>query len=233
MGVIKYDDSYIGNKYNFLTVLGFEYDKYGNRCFRCICDCGKIVLETPRYLISGHVKSCGCKQRELLRDEFIVHGGCTHGKPERLYRVYRGMIARCYDTSNENYMNYGGRGIEICEEWRNDYATFREWAFAHGYDEKKDRKEQSIDRIDNNGNYEPNNCRWATMKVQRQNQRPHKEHKKRATIIINGVEYPKKDVCAEYGVSVETFDYRVKHKGMSIVDALTSPKIASGRPKVV
>lgn len=229
MGVIKYDDSYIGNKYNFLTVLGFEYDKYGNRCFRCICDCGKIVLETPKYLISGHVKSCGCKQRGLLRDEFIVHGGCSHGKRERLYTVYRGMIERCYNQNNKNYINYGGRGIVVCQEWKENYGAFRKWALANGYDEKKSRKEQSLERNNNNGNYGPDNCRWATAKEQCANRRPHKEHKKRSMIIINGIKRPKREVCKEYGISVETFDYRTKKKGMDVLEALTCPLISQGR----
>lgn len=232
MGVIKYDESYIGNKYNFLTVIGYEYDRYGNRCFKCRCDCGNEVLETPKYLIDGVVKSCGCMQKELLREDFIVHGGCAFGKPERLYRVFRGMIERCCNPNHPSYVNYGGRGITVCSEWRNDYQAFRKWAVENGYDETKSRKEQSIDRIDNNKGYEPNNCRWATAKVQRNNQRPHKERKKRAMITFNGQERPKRDVCKEFGISVETFNYRVKN-GMSIHDALTQPMNSSGRPRKI
>lgn len=231
MGVIKYDDSYIGNKYNFLTIIGFEYDRYGNRCFRCICDCGNEVLETPKYLISGHVKSCGCMRNELLRDDFLLHGGCSYGNPERLYKVYRGMIERCCNPNNHNYMNYGGRGIAVCQEWKENYELFRKWALENGYDEKKSRKEQSLERNNNNGNYEPSNCRWATAKEQRRNQRPHKEHKKRSMININGIERPKREMCKEYGIAVETFDYRVKKKGMGVLEALTCPLISQGRPR--
>lgn len=233
MGIIKYDETYIGNKYNFLTVIGYEYDKYGNRCFKCRCDCGKVVLETPKYLINGNVKSCGCMQKMLLREEFIVHGGCSYGKPERLYKVYIGMIERCYNPRNQSYVNYGSRGIRVCQEWRDNYSTFKKWAIANGYDARKTRKEQSIDRINNNGNYEPNNCRWATAKEQRANQRPRKEYKKNAMIIVNGTECSKREVCAEYGVSVEMFDYRTKHKGMIVIEALTTPKMNVGRPRSI
>ena len=236
MGVLKYDETYIGNTYNFLTVIGYAYDKYGNRCFKCKCVCENEVLGTPKYVIDGVVKSCGCMQKELLRKDFIVHGGCSYGKPERLYRVYRGMIERCYNPNNRNYMNYGGRGIEVCQEWKKDYSVFREWALLNGYDETKPKKEQSIDRKNNDGNYEPSNCRWATAKEQRANQRPHKPHKihkKNAMITINGIERPKRDVCAEHRVSVEMFDYRVKHKGMSVIEALTTPKMIIGRPRAI
>jgi len=235
MGVIKYDETYIGNTYNFLTVIGYAYDKYGNRCFKCKCVCGNEVLGIPKYVINGVVKSCGCKQKELLREAAVIHGGCSYGKPERLYVVYRGMLERCYNPNHPHYVDWGGRGITVCDEWRDDYLAFKAWAISAGYDEAKSKKEQSIDRKNNNGNYEPGNCRWATAKEQRANQRPHKQHKahrKRAMITVNGIERPKRDVCAEYGISAETFDYRVKHMGMSVIEALTTPKMSVGRPNV-
>lgn len=231
MGVLKYDESYLGNKYNFLTVIGYEYDRYGNRCFKCRCDCGNEVLETPKYLIDGVIKSCGCKQKELLRQDAMIHGACSYGRPERLYRIYRSMIERCYNRNNVSYGNYGGRGITVCKEWKENYSAFKTWAIENGYKETKSRKEQSIDRIDNDKGYEPSNCRWTTMKVQRNNQRPRKEYKKRAMIIYKGQKRPKRDVCKEFGISVETFDYRVKKKGMDVYDALTLPLISHGRPK--
>lgn len=236
MGVLKYDETYIGNIYNFLTVMGYAYDKYGNRCFKCKCVCENEVLGTPKYVIDGIVKSCGCKQKELLREAAVIHGGCSYGNPERLYMIYRGMLERCYNPNNPHYADWGGRGIKVCDEWRKDYSAFRKWAISTGYNEAKPRKEQSIDRKNNDGNYEPSNCRWATAKEQRANQRshkPHKVHKRNAMIIVNGIKRPKRDVCAEYGVSVETFNYRVKHKGMDVIEALTTPKMTIGRPSAV
>lgn len=225
MGTLKYDESYIGNKYHFLTVIGYEYNRYGKRCFKCKCDCGSDALVIPNHLIDGRVKSCGCMQRELLRKESMIHGGCAFGVPERLYRVYRSMLNRCYDVNNSNYINYGARGITVCDEWRTNYAAFREWALQNGYEVTKDRKEQSIDRIDNNSGYMPENCRWTTMKVQRNNQRPRKEYAKRVFIILNGQKRPKRDVCKEFGIMVETFDYRVKKMGLSVYEALTQPVV--------
>ena len=84
------------------------------------------------------------------------------------------MITRCYNDKVESYKNYGGRGIRVCDEWRNDYAAFREWALANGYDPNAERGKCTIDRINNDGNYCPENCRWVDMHVQRVNQRPRK-----------------------------------------------------------
>lgn len=99
--------------------------------------------------------------------------GLSH---ERLYQVYNGMISRCYNKNHPHYELWGGRGITVCDEWRTNYQAFRKWAYENGYDDSKDRKLQSLDRINNNGNYEPSNCRWASMKEQNNNKRPKKSH---------------------------------------------------------
>lgn len=232
MGVYKYDESYIGKKYNYLTITGFGYNDFGKRCFNCKCDCGVEKLLITTDVITGRVKSCGCMHRELSRKASLVHGAYTYGKPERLYKIYRGMIERCHNKNNTKYSDYGGRGITVCSEWRENYDTFRTWAIKNGYDENKSRKEQSIDRIDNDKGYSPNNCRWTTAAIQRKNQRPHKEHKKNALILFNGKQISKKILCNEYGISVEMFNYRVNRKGMSVLEALTVPKMTVGRPKI-
>ena len=233
MGKNKYDESYIGKKFNYLTIIGFGYNDFGKRCFNCRCDCGIEKLLITTDVVTGRVKSCGCKHAELSRKAAIIHGAYSYGHPERLYNIYRSMIDRCYRENNPNFKNYGGRGIAVCDEWKESYIPFRAWALQNGYDMNRDRKEQSIDRIDNNKGYSPENCRWTTMKVQRKNQRPRGRCKRRATVIFNGCEYFKRDICSQYGVSVEMFDYRVKVKGMSVRDALTTPKMSIGRKKAV
>lgn len=147
--------------------------------------------------------------------------GLSH---ERLYQVYNGMISRCYNKNHPHYDNWGGRGIAVCDEWRFDYQSFRKWALSTGYDETKDRKYQSLDRIDNNSNYCPENCRWATMKEQNNNQRPRQTgtgYKYNWT--FDGITKSAEDWCKIFNVSIQMVMYRVKVKKMKPFDALTAP----------
>lgn len=149
----------IGERYNNLTVLEEckERDKYGSVQYKCICDCGNLRIVTSHNLRTNRIKSCGC----------LNHMGKTHGKTyTRLYRVYCGMKGRCYTKHNSSYPNYGGRGIKVCDEWLHDFMAFYNWALSNGYNDKL-----QIDRIDVNGNYEPNNCRWVDRKCNCNNKR--------------------------------------------------------------
>lgn len=225
---IKYDKSYIGKRYGRLIVLDVE-DKCVRK-FKCQCDCGNIYYAIPCDLENGSVKSCGCLQREISENSV---------SNDRLYYVWNGMRSRCYNPNNTRYESYGGRGIAICDEWLNDYEKFKEWAYSTGYNEAAEKGECTIDRIDVNGNYEPDNCRWISIQEQQKNKRPSNEWKKRnivkkkrtSFVTFNGECISKFELCQQFGISVETFNYRVNTKGMSIEDALKTPKMCSGRPK--
>ena len=151
----------IGKKFGRLTVINElkERTKYGDKVYNCLCDCGKYIHAVGTILRRGSKKSCGCLNHE---PKYKTHGLTNN----RIYKTWNRIKQRCYNKNAPNYKNYGARGIRICDEWLHDFDVFYEWAMSHGYDDTL-----TIDRINVNGNYEPDNCRWISNLEQQNNKR--------------------------------------------------------------
>lgn len=156
----------LGKRFGRLTVIKrVENTKLGDAQWLCQCDCGNKKVILGKSLRIGSTRSCGCLLSECSKER-MTKLMTKHGKSNsRLYRVWASMKDRCNSPTYKEYYNYGGRGISVCEEWQK-FEPFYKWAMVNGY-----KKGLEIDRIDNDGNYEPNNCRWVTRKQNTRNTR--------------------------------------------------------------
>lgn len=146
-----------GNTFGNLYVVERCENIKGRVAFLCKCKCGNKVKVISHSLVSGNTNSCGCIHRQQLTERNYKHGE----RYSRLYRIYRNMLTRCYNSNSAEFNNYGGRGITVCEEWKTSFISFKMWAERNGYAENL-----TIDRIDVKDNYKPRNCRWITLQEQ-------------------------------------------------------------------
>lgn len=153
----------VGLRFGKLSVLKkLGKDRHGEMRWLCICDCGSEYESTSNRLTSGQTTCCRDCMIKKIGDSNRKHGAT----PKKLFYAYTNMKTRCYNKNYSLYHRYGGRGIQVCEEWRKSFKSFREWALKNGWSE-----ELSLDRINNDGNYEPSNCKWSTCVEQSNNRR--------------------------------------------------------------
>lgn len=219
-GCVKYKnlenrESLVGKKFGAWTVLRQVDSKItsgGNKkaCYECRCICGNIKTVTRQALMNGESKSCGCLKTQYCSQTNYKHGMAYN----RIYKIYTSMKSRCSNPNNAEYNRYGGRGIEVCSEWLGDegFINFYNWATNNGYQDNL-----SIDRVNNDGNYEPNNCRWATFKEQMNN--TSKNH----NLTYNNETHTAKEWSKILNISIHNIYYRIK-KGYP-VEKVLSPDV--------
>ena len=200
-----------GQKFGRLTVVRFDHKENGRKYYLCQCDCGNFKIVSNHSLKSGNTKSCGCLHKEILiqrNKDNRIH----HPENERLLRIWRAMLHRCYKETDEHYDHYGGRGIKVCDDWH-DFETFQKWALANGYADNL-----TIDRLDGNKDYCPENCSWATMTVQNN----HKSDTKWLT--YKGKTQSLSDWCRELGLDYFRTKARLNSLRWSVEDAFECSK---------
>lgn len=185
-----------------------EKKEGSNSVWICECDCGNFVELCTSRLLSGTRKSCGCLERKAQK-QFVENLTTHHESKTKMYKTWRGILDRCYNPNIKSYKYYGARGIKMCDEWKNSYEAFKRWSLENGYEKSKNRLQQSIDRIDVNGDYCPENCRWADSKIQSRN-------KNCVNLIMhNGEEITISEFCDINQITDKTFAYRWIKKGMT------------------
>lgn len=206
-----------GQKFGRLTVIGLDVNQETRKTYwYCQCECGKVVNTRSDRLISGRVKSCGCYKSE--QDAIRIRKVHKHKMSgTRIYHEWQGMKARCYNKSDPRYLDWGGRGIKICDEWKKDFSAFHVWAINNGYDDSK-----TIDRIDNDGNYEPENCRWASQKTQSNNRRSN------INITIGNTTKTLMQWCEIFNLNYKRIHARYRRNPDMPIDKLFSDRLYRG-----
>lgn len=198
----------IGKRFGRLTVIEkVGKDKHRSILWKCKCDCGGESIVRTHNLRCGNSTSCGCVRNDKIKKLNYKTGQYK----SRIYHTWINMKTRCHTPTAWEYKNYGARGIAVCDEWRNNFQAFYDWANENGY-----RDDLTIERINNDGNYCPENCRWVDRITQNRNQRNTR------LVTFNGVTKHLFDWADEFGIKRNTLAHRL-HRGWSIDKSLTTP----------
>lgn len=204
---------WLGKKFGRLTIISFEHSKppYRGWIWVCKCECGNIKKLIPGDVKSGKVMSCGCLHDEMCANRATKFKHLIKDN-KRLYSIYNGVKKRCYNKSEPRYKDYGARGIKMCDEWLESFDDFAEWSLINGYSDK-----MTLERVNVNGNYCPENCKWITLQEQAFN--------KRTTIWVNykGEHIQLKKLCKRESVSYDTVHNRIYSLGWSVDKAIETP----------
>lgn len=207
---------WIGKRFGRLTIIDFVHAEppYRGWLWVCRCDCGKTKTLMVSDVKQGKIRSCGC-----LHDEVCVERGIKFKhlvkENKRLYSIYNGIKKRCYAEREPRYKDYGARGIRMCDEWLNPvtgFDNFAEWSLSNRYTD-----DMTIDRIDVNGNYEPDNCRWISLSEQALNKRD------TLRVTYRGESVPLKELCDRQGVNYDTVHNRIYSLKWSVERAIETP----------
>ena len=199
----------IGKRFGRLVVISMTDGRvHRHVVWKCQCDCGNVCIAPTNTLTSGKKVSCGCYLREIRRQAHASH----HQTGTKLYMKWQGMRRRCSDPSHKNYADYGGRGIKVCNEWMHSFEKFRDWSTENGYNDNF-----SIDRIDNDGDYCPENCRWVSQKKQCNNRRSNRY------ITYNGQTHTLTEWSEIIGIKRAALNNRINTLKWDIERALSMP----------
>jgi hypothetical protein len=196
-----------GDRFNQLVAIKFSHNGYEGKIiyWLFLCDCGQMKVLPKNSVISHRTVSCGCQRVRNTISRSTKHGDANRGARERLNSIWVDMRKRCRNKKDERY---GGRGISVCSEWEKDYMSFRRWALDNGYSDNL-----SIERIDNNGGYSPENCRWVTMAEQAKNKRNSR------VIEFDGYRMCASSWAKKYNIPYKNFHARIQ-RGWSMERAL-------------
>lgn len=203
--------SRIGHKFNNLTIVGNAgVDKNYCKLVECLCECGVKKVVRLSAVVTGEIKSCGCYRKQRAADLSKTHGLLVGtGGETRLHRIWSNMKARCSNQNHKAFKNYGGRGIAVCCQWTESYEKFHAWAISSGYSDSL-----TIERIDNDSGYSPQNCKWIPKTKQVENRRANKINAGIAEEIRIAVSCgeSRKSVALRFGISKSHVDSITSHR---------------------